>query len=230
MPAGALRFTPLHDRHRAAGARLIPFAGWDMPVQYTGVIAEHRAVRERAGVFDVSHMGRFDLSGNGARPFLQSLLSNDLDRIGPGGAQYTLLLDEHGCPLDDLIVYRFEGEHFMLVVNAARAGDDWAWIEGRLPAGLELRDDTDGTSMLAIQGPAVHDLIVLPDLAPFHFDRADVCGVAALVAATGYTGEPGVEVVVEAERAGELWDRVLAAGVTPAGLGARDTLRLEVCY
>jgi aminomethyltransferase len=230
MPAGDLRRTPIFDRHRAAGARLVPFAGWEMPVQYAGVIAEHRAVRERAGVFDVSHMGRFDLRGGGALAFLQSLLSNDLDRIGPGGAQYTLLLDERGCPVDDLIAYRFEGEHFMLVVNASRAADDWAWIERRLPAGLHLRDDTADWAMVAIQGPAVRDLIELPELAPFHFDRAEVCGIPALVAATGYTGEPGVEVVVEAARAAELWDLVVEAGVAPAGLGARDTLRLEVCY
>ena len=230
MPAGDLRRTPLFDRHRAAGARLVPFAGWEMPVQYTGVIPEHRAVRERAGVFDVSHMGRFDLRGDGALAFLQSVLSNDLDRISPGGAQYTLLLDERGCPVDDLIAYRFQGEHFMLVVNASRAAEDWEWLSDRLPAGLDLRDDTADWAMLAIQGPAVRDLIDLPELAPFRFDRADVFGIPVLVAATGYTGEPGVEVVVESARAGELWDRVVGAGVTPAGLGARDTLRLEVCY
>lgn len=231
MSAGTLRRTPLYDRHRMAGARLVPFAGWEMPVQYAGgVIAEHRAVRERCGVFDVSHMGRFDVRGPGALAALQALLSNDLGRIDAGAAQYTLLLDERGCPIDDLIAYRFEGEHFMLVVNAGRAAQDWAWLHDRLGDGVALRDDTAGWAMLAIQGPDVRDLIDLPELAPFHFDRAEVFGIPLLVAATGYTGEPGVEVVVEAARAGELWDRVVAAGVTPAGLGARDTLRLEVCY
>lgn len=231
MSAGTLRRTPLHDRHQAAGARFVPFAGWEMPVQYTdGVIAEHRAVRERCGLFDVSHMGRFDVRGFGTLAALQALLSNDLDRIEAGGAQYTLLLDERGCPIDDLIAYRFTDDHMMLVVNASRAAADRGWITPRLPAGVTLADRTAETAMIALQGPSFREAAGLPDLHPFAFAEADVCGVPALVAATGYTGEPGVELIVEAGAAGRLWDGLVSAGAKPAGLGARDTLRLEVGY
>ncbi|HET7172446.1 MAG TPA: glycine cleavage system aminomethyltransferase GcvT [Gaiellales bacterium] len=226
----ALRRTPLHDRHLAAGARMVPFAGWEMPVQYAGVIPEHRAVREHAGVFDVSHMGQLEVRGPGALEFLQSMLSNDLTRIGAGQAQYTLLLDENGCPIDDLIAYRLGDDHLLLVVNAARVDDDREWLLGRLREGAVLDDRTADMAMLALQGPAALDLVDLPQLAPFEFTRAEVCGVLGIVARTGYTGEPGVEIMVAPDQAGRLWDTLLAAGAAPAGLGARDTLRLEVCY
>ena len=225
-----LRRTPLHDRHLAAGARMVPFAGWEMPVQYAGIIPEHRAVREHAGVFDVSHMGQLEVRGPAALEYLQAMLSNDLHRIGMGQAQYTLLLDEHGCPIDDLIAYRLDDDHLLLVVNASRVDDDREWLQARLPEGAVLDDRSADMAMLALQGPAALDLIELPDLAPFEFTRAEVGGVLGIVARTGYTGEPGVEIMVAPDKAGVLWDKLLAAGAAPAGLGARDTLRLEVCY
>jgi aminomethyltransferase len=209
---------------------MVPFAGWEMPVQYQGVIPEHRAVRGHGGIFDVSHMGQLEIRGAGAIPFVQRMLSNDLDRIGAGHAQYTLLLNERGCPIDDLIAYRFADDHVLLVVNASRVDADRDWLVRHLPDGVELDDLSEGIAMLALQGPAAPGLVELPALEPFAFAEAEVCGVRTIVARTGYTGEPGVELLVAAERAGPLWDGLTAAGATPAGLGARDTLRLEVCY
>ena len=226
----ALRRTPLFDRHVEAGARIVPFAGWEMPVQYQGIIPEHLAVRTAAGVFDVSHMGQLELRGAGALAFAQRMLSNDLDRIGAGHAQYTLLLDERGCPIDDLIAYRFADDHLLLVVNASRVDDDRDWLERHLGGDVALDDRSSQTAMLALQGPTALGLIELPQLVSFGFAEAQVCGVPALVARTGYTGEPGVELMCAMERVGELWDAIIAAGAVPCGLGARDTLRLEVCY
>ncbi len=231
MALDGLRRTPLYDAHVAAGARFVPFAGYEMPVQYQGVIPEHLAVRTAAGIFDVSHMGRLELRGPGALEFAQATLSNDLDRIGPGKAQYTLLLNEQGCPIDDLIAYRHADDHLLLVVNAARLDDDRAWLEGRLPgAGVTLTDRTRETAMVALQGPLALSLVGLPWGDPFAFTEGVVAGVDALVARTGYTGEPGVELIVAARDAEELWDGLLTAGAEPIGLGARDTLRLEMCY
>jgi aminomethyltransferase len=201
-----------------------------MPVQYGGVIPEHRAVRQHAGIFDVSHMGQLEVRGPAALEFLQTMLSNDLNRIGTGQAQYTLLLDERGCPIDDLIAYRLADDHLLLVVNASRVDDDREWLLGRLQDGAVVDDRSADMAMVALQGPAALDLVELPELAAFEFTRADVCGVLGIVARTGYTGEPGVEVMVAPDRAGQLWDKLVAAGAEPAGLGARDTLRLEVCY
>ncbi len=226
----ALRRTPLYDRHVAAGARIVPFAGWEMPVQYQGIIPEHLAVRTAAGLFDVSHMGQLELRGPGALESCQQMLSNDLRRIAAGHAQYTLLLNEAGRPVDDLIVYRFADDHLLLVVNASRVDDDRGWLADHLPDGVALDDRSAEMAMLALQGPTSLGLVELPELEPFAFVQADVCGVPAIVARTGYTGEPGVELMVAGERAAELWDAIVAAGATPCGLGARDTLRLEVCY
>jgi aminomethyltransferase len=209
---------------------MVPFAGWEMPVQYDGVIPEHLAVRTHAGLFDVSHMGQLEIRGGGAIAFVQRMLSNDIDRIGAGRAQYTLLLNERGCPIDDLIAYRFADDHVLLVVNAARVDADREWLEAHLDAGVELDDLSEGVAMLALQGPAALGLVELPALEPFAFSDALVCGVRAIVARTGYTGEPGVELMVASEKAVPLWDALTAAGAKPAGLGARDTLRLEVCY
>jgi aminomethyltransferase len=226
----ALRRTPLYDRHVAAGARIVPFAGWEMPVQYQGIIPEHQAVRTAAGVFDVSHMGQLELRGDGALAFAQSVLSNDLGRIDAGHAQYTLLLDDDGCPVDDLIAYRFADDHLLLVVNASRADDDASWLRDRLGEDASLDDRSHEFAMLALQGPSSLSLVELPELPPFGFAEAEVCGVDAIVARTGYTGEPGVELMVAPGDAGRLWDALVAAGAVPCGLGARDTLRLEVCY
>jgi glycine cleavage system T protein (aminomethyltransferase) len=230
MSPEPLRRTPLYDRHVAAGARMVPFAGWEMPVQFRGVIDEHRAVRRNAGAFDVSHMGQLELRGPQTLEFLQLMLSNDLERVQAGVAQYTLLLNERGCPMDDLIAYRFADDHVLLVVNASRIEADRAWLERHRPGGVTLDDRSDALAMIALQGPRALELVELPELRPFGFTDARVAGVHALVARTGYTGEPGVELIVPNEGAGPLWDEVVAAGAVPCGLGARDTLRLEVCY
>jgi aminomethyltransferase len=222
--------TPLYERHVALGARLVPFAGWEMPVQYEGVIPEHRAVRSDAGAFDVSHMGEFVVEGPGARPFLQSVLSNDLDKIGEGKAQYTLLTNEQGGIVDDLIAYELSPERFLLIVNAANREPDIAWLEERVPAEVELRDVSDDYGLIAVQGPRALERLGLTEAPAFTFADGEVGGVACTVNRTGYTGEQGVELLVEAGAAPGLWDRVLDRGVVPCGLGARDTLRLEVCY
>jgi aminomethyltransferase len=222
--------TPLYERHVALGARLVPFAGWEMPVQYEGVIPEHRAVRSDAGVFDVSHMGELEVEGPRARELLQAALSNDLDRIGPGRAQYTLLTNEHGGIVDDLIVYELERERFLLIVNASNREADFEWLRERELPGAEVRDVSDDFALLAVQGPRALERLGLPDAPAFTFAEGEVDGVECVVNRTGYTGENGVELLVPAERAVELWDRVIERGAVPCGLGARDTLRLEVCY
>jgi aminomethyltransferase len=222
--------TPLYERHVALGARLVPFAGWEMPVQYEGVIPEHRAVRTDAGAFDVSHMGELVVEGPGARDFLQSMLSNDLDRLGPGKAQYTLLTNEQGGIVDDLIAYELGPERFLLIVNASNRERDFEWLRDREPAGTEVRDVSDDYALIAVQGPRSLERLGLPEAPAFTFSEGEVDGVSCTVNRTGYTGERGVELLVDATAAGELWDRVLARDVVPCGLGARDTLRLEVCY
>jgi aminomethyltransferase len=222
--------TPLYDRHVALGARLVPFAGWEMPVQYEGVIPEHLAVRRDCGVFDVSHMGELEVEGPGAREFLQSLLSNDLDRVEPGKAQYTLLTNEDGGIVDDLIVYERDPERFLLIVNASNREADFQWLREREISGATVRDVSDDYALLAVQGPRSIERLGLPDEPPFTFTDGEIDGVPCTVNRTGYTGELGCELLVDAARGGDLWDRVLERGAVPCGLGARDTLRLEVCY
>jgi aminomethyltransferase len=222
--------TPLYERHVALGARMVPFAGWEMPVQYEGVISEHRAVREDCGVFDVSHMGELDVEGPQARALLQSLLSNDLDRVEVAGAQYTLLTNERGGILDDLIAYRLEGGRYLLVVNASNRETDYEWLKERERPGSDVRDVSDRYALLAVQGPSSLERLGLDDAPAFTFEMGEIDGIECMINRTGYTGETGVELMAIAEDAERLWDAVLARGVTPCGLGARDTLRLEVCY
>src|SRR4051812_25035334 len=207
--------TPLYERHVALAARLVPFAGWEMPVQYEGVIPEHRAVRADAGVFDVSHMGELEVEGPGARELLQTALSNDLDRIGPGQAQYTLLTNEQGGIVDDLIVYERDPERFLLIVNASNREPDFAWLREREVTGAELRDVSDDYALLALQGPRSLERLGLSEAAAFTFADGEIDGVACTVNRTGYTGELGVELLVPADAAGELWDRVVARGAVP---------------
>jgi aminomethyltransferase len=237
MAAGAetLKRTPLYDRHVAAGARIVPFAGWEMPVQYAGIRAEHEAVRERAGVFDVSHMGEIETTGPDAEAFLQRILSNDVTKIAGDGAQYSVLCREDGGVLDDLFTYRV-GDGFLTVTNASNHARDLAWFE-RHAEGFEvtLRDRLLDLAMLAVQGPSARGIVAgladgeLP--ARFRTRTLTVAGVPeVLVCGTGYTGEDGVELLIPAGGATAVWDAVVAAGAQPAGLGARDTLRLEVCF
>jgi aminomethyltransferase len=225
-----LRRTPLYDRHVALGARMVPFAGWEMPVQYEGVIPEHKAVRTDAGVFDVSHMGEIEVEGPTARELLQSLLSNDIDKLEPGQAQYTLITNEDGGIVDDVIVYRLDSFRYLMVANASNREADFAWLQERELRGSDVRDVSDDFALLAVQGPRALERLGLPKAAPFTFEMGEVDGVEVMVCRTGYTGEEGVELACMADDAPELWDAVIARGVTPCGLGARDTLRLEVCY
>ena len=222
--------TPLHSRHVAAGARMVPFAGWEMPVQYEGVIPEHQAVRSDAGVFDVSHMGQIHIEGPSTHELLQSLLSNDLDKIGDGEAQYTLLTNERGGIIDDLIAYRLSPFHYLVVVNAGNREAAFTWIKEREIRGSEVRDASDEYALLAVQGPRSIERLGLPDAKPFTHAMGEIDGIEVMVNRTGYTGEKGVELMCDAEDAEQLWDAVVARGAVPAGLGARDTLRLEVCY
>jgi aminomethyltransferase len=225
-----LRCTPLHDRHVALGARMVAFAGWEMPVQYEGVIQEHRAVRADAGAFDVSHMGEIEVEGPRATELLQSLLSNDLGRIEPGQAQYTLLTNERGGILDDLIVYRLDPYRYLLIVNASNRQDAHEWLKDRELRGSDVRDVSDEYGLIAVQGPRALDRLGLETAPPFTFAEGEVDGVTCMVNRTGYTGEQGVELMVMADDAVRLWDAVLEREITPCGLGARDSLRLEVCY
>jgi aminomethyltransferase len=225
-----LHRTPLYERHRALGARMVPFAGWEMPVQYEGVIQEHRAVRADCGVFDVSHMGELEVEGPRAHELLQSQLANDLDKLEPGAAQYTLLTNERGGIVDDLIAYRLEPGRYLLIVNASNREADFQWLKEREIPGSDVRDVSDEYALLAVQGPRSIERLRLEDAPAFTFAMQELDGIECMVNRTGYTGERGVELMVPAEDAEELWDRVLERGAVPCGLGARDTLRLEVCY
>ena len=234
----ALKRTPLYDEQIALGARMVPFAGWEMPVQYAGIIEEHNAVRSSAGVFDVCHMAEFRVFGFGAFDFLQSLLTNDLARISElGQAQYTLMLDEEGHIIDDLIVYHTGDLEYLIIANASNAAIDFSWIAGHAPADLEIVDESDRTALIALQGPEA--VRIATELAGegwtpparFTIREASLDTVPALVARTGYTGEDGVEIVCRGSDAPRVWRAILSfPEVCPAGLGARDTLRLEMGY
>jgi aminomethyltransferase len=228
--AQTLQRTPLYDRHVALGARLVPFAGWEMPVQYDGVIAEHRAVRTDAGVFDVSHMGELEVEGMHAPAVLQATLSNDISKLGIGDAQYTLLTNERGGIVDDLIVYRTDEWRYLLIVNASNRDADFRWLKEREVPGSDVRDVSDEYALLAVQGPRSLERLGIEEGKAFTWEMGEVAGVEVMINRTGYTGETGVELMCPAEDAADLWDAVVARGVKPCGLGARDTLRLEVCY
>jgi len=232
-----LRKTPLNDVHRESGARMVPFGGWDMPVEYSGLIAEHNAVRTAAGLFDVSHMGQFEVEGEGALAFLQRVTANNVAKLVDGQAQYSALPMPTGCPVDDIIVYRRSARRFLVVVNAANIEKDWQWLLAQQPAGCGLHNLSDQFALLALQGPRAAAIlqgltpIDLATVAFYHFAEGRVGGADVIVARTGYTGEDGFEVFVAPEAAPALWRAIVAAGqphgLLPAGLGARDTLRLE---
>jgi aminomethyltransferase len=209
---------------------MVPFAGWEMPVQYTGVIEEHLAVRRDAGLFDVSHMGEIEVEGPTAHDLLQGALSNDIDRLEPGGAQYTLLTNADGGVVDDLIVYRLDAHRYLLVVNASNREIDFAHLKERELRGSDVRDVSDDHALLAVQGPAALGRLGLPAAKAFTWSMGALDGIEIFIARTGYTGEQGVELACAPDDAAALWDAILARGVTPCGLGARDTLRLEACY
>src|SRR3954447_2180242 len=238
MVAGTdtLKRTPLHDRHAAAGAKLVPFAGWEMPVQYTGIRSEHVAVRTGAGVFDVSHMGEIETAGPGAEAFLQRILSNDVTKIADDGAQYSVLTKEDGGVLDDLFTYKLGENRYLTVTNAANHEKDLAWFRKQAEAfDVTLHDRIHDLAMLAVQGPIAREIVakLAEQELPKRFRTATMTVAGApnvLVCGTGYTGEDGVELILRGEDAGKVWDAVTEGGASPAGLGARDTLRLEVCF
>jgi len=231
-----VRRTPLYDRHVAAGAKIVDFAGWEMPVQYPdGVRAEHMAVRERCGIFDVSHMGEIETVGPQAEALLQRLLSNDVSKIAIGGAQYSVLCDEKGGVIDDLFTYRLERERYLTVTNASNHERDLAWF--RAHAGdfdVELHDRIDDYAMLAVQGPLAREIVQAISDAPLPARMTAATrrlgGADVLVCGTGYTGEDGVELLLAPADAPGLWDELCHCGASPAGLAARDTLRLEACF
>ncbi len=236
-----LERTPLHGEHLRAGGKMVPFAGFEMPVQYRrGIRAEHAAVRERAGLFDVSHMGEFEVRGADALALVQWLTTNDAGRMEAGQAQYSAFCDERGGVLDDLLVYRF-ADRYMLVVNAANREKDWAWVSRHAARfDCEVRDVSDDTALLALQGPSAADILAvlvgadLEAVGYYRFVVDEVAGVPATVARTGYTGEDGFEVYLDAGDAVEVWRALVEVGaprgLEPAGLGARDSLRLEMGY
>lgn len=225
-----LQRTPLYERHVSLGARMVPFAGYEMPVQYEGVIAEHRAVRSDCGAFDVSHMGELHVDGPTAGEYLQAMLSRNLDELGDGEAQYTLLTNEQGGIVDDLIVYRFAHGQFLVVCNASNREPVYEWLKEREPRGTEVRDAADEYGLVAVQGPRTLERLDLPDKPAFTHELAELDGLEVMISRTGYTGEQGVELCCAVDDAEALWDAILARGATPCGLGARDSLRLEVCY
>jgi len=232
----ALR-TPLYEAHVESSARMVEFAGFDMPVQYKGVLEEHAAVREKAGMFDVSHMGELTLEGPRALEAAQRLVTNDLSKCKEGQAQYSALCNEQGGVIDDIIVYRFSPERLFVCVNASGRGKDFEWMRAHAGAGVEVGQRSDDWAQIAVQGPAAPPLVdslcrprVL-DLGYYHFREAEVAGVGGcIVARTGYTGEDGFEVFCPPDGARKIWNALLRKGVVPCGLGARDSLRLEVAF
>jgi len=238
-----MKKTALYSSHEEAGAKIIDFGGYLMPVQYKGIIAEHNAVRNAAGLFDVSHMGNFYVRGARAKEFLQFMTTNDLDKAVDGQAQYNLMLYPDGGIVDDLIIYRIDSETFFLIVNASNAPKDFEWLQEHRGAfeGVELEDNTDQLSLIALQGPLalnilakVFPLLDVEALGSFHFCKVLFQGSEVMIARTGYTGEKGVEICLLNEAARPLWDALFDAGkesgIQPIGLGARDTLRLEMGY
>ena len=236
-----MKKTALYNKHVELGAKMVPFAGYQMPVQYSGVNAEHINVRDNVGVFDVSHMGEFIVSGENALNLIQKISSNDASKLFPGRAQYSYLPNDNGGVVDDLIIYMISEEKYLLVVNASNIEKDWNWINKHNDVGAELENISDQMSLLAVQGPKAVDLlqeltkIDLNDIKFYHFVQGEIAGIDnVIISATGYTGSGGFELYVNNNVAERLWDEILKAGVPfniePAGLAARDTLRLEMGY
>ena len=230
-----LRETPLHSRHADLGAKMADFGGWDMPIEYGGTVAEHTAVREDVGVFDVSHMGYTEVTGPGAIAWLNTVVANDLDRVGAGQAQYNLLCNESGGVIDDLIVYRIDDDHAFIVPNASNSDAVVAALTAASAgSGITVADKREDYGILAVQGPRSDAILEAVGLPCGHdymsFVRATWQDNPVVVCRTGYTGERGYEIVAPAAVIAALWDAVVSAGATPAGLGARDTLRTEMGY
>ena len=234
----ALRRTPLYDRHVALGGKIVPFAGWELPVQYSGVIPEHHAVRTSAGLFDVSHMGEVIASGPDAEAALQSMTCNNLATLVDGKAQYNAIINDRGGVVDDIIVYRYNRERFFICVNASNTDKDFSWFQSHASGRVTFENFSASFGQVALQGPKAiaiasrlsGDGARIATLQPFHFVDLKLCGVATIVARTGYTGEDGVEIFAPAEQIGTIWDALLETGkpdgCIPCGLGARNLIRV----
>ena len=227
--------TPLASLHVELGAKMVPFAGWNMPVQYTSIIDEHSAVRENVGIFDISHMGQFFVEGEGAESWLNSLLTNNVDKLAVGGGQYTIMLNEQGGVIDDLIIYREAEGRIFLVVNASMIDEDFAWMNDHLAEGIELSNESERWAAMAVQGPQAGRVFgeLFPDqeLPPRNgMSTWSHEGELLMVCSTGYTGEDGYEFFSNSANGSKWFQRFIDAGAKPCGLGARDSLRLEVCY
>lgn len=234
---GPFKRTPLFDTHRQLGAKMIPFGGWEMPVQYTGILEEHRAVRERAGLFDISHMGEIEIKGPQALEAIQHLTSNDASRLRVGQVQYSALTTPQGTFVDDITVYKFADDRYCLTVNAANIEKDFAWIREHVAPAVEVRNASDEIALLALQGPRAQEIleklanVEVGKLKYYCFVEGKVVGIGCYISRTGYTGEDGFEIYIRSPHAATLWDALLGTGapvgLQPCGLGARDTLRLE---
>lgn len=237
-----LKRTPLFEAHQKAGGRLVEFGGWEMPVQYTSITDEHLAVRNSAGIFDISHMGEVFISGVAAEAFLNATLTNDVRKLAPGQGQYTLMCNERGGVVDDLYCYRLANSEYLLIINASRIPDDVAWLERQLAAsehraGVILKNASDTTAAVALQGPKVRGFVddcftggKPGELQKNAIGRFEFQGDPVWIGCTGYTGEDGFEIIAANQQMAAIWDALLAAGARPCGLGARDTLRTEMCY
>ena len=235
--AGPQKRTPLFDTHRQLGAKMVPFGGWEMPVQYAGILEEHRAVRERAGLFDVSHMGEFEIRGRGALESIQRLTTNDASRLHVGQVQYSALTTPAGTFVDDITVYKFADDHYCLTVNASNIDKDFAWVREHVPPSIQLKNASDEIALLALQGPKAQEIlrkltsVELAKIKYYWFVEGKVMGIDCCISRTGYTGEDGFEIYIRSQHAAALWNALLEAGapagLQPCGLGARDTLRLE---
>lgn len=234
-----LKRTPLFEVYKENGGKCIDFGGWELPVQFSSIKEEHEAVRTKAGLFDVSHMGEVEVKGSGSLDYLQKMMTNDISRIKDGGAQYTAMCYEDGGTVDDLLVYKIEDNHYLLVVNAANIEKDYQWLQDHIDENVELKNLSEEYAQLAIQGPLAEQILqklaketTLSDIGFFKFqNEVELNGIKALVSRTGYTGEDGFEIYCPSESASKLWMDILEAGqpegILPCGLGARDTLRFE---
>jgi len=231
--------TPLYDTHKNLGAKMVNFGGWDMPVSYSGVLKEHEAVRSKAGLFDVSHMGEIRVEGEEALAFLQHLTCNDLSKAKDGQCQYNILMNEQGGAVDDIIVNRIDEKHFLVCVNASNAEKDWEWMNQHAPKfKAKLENQSADYALIALQGPLASKILSpfadVSTLKPFHFAESGFAGKKVLIARTGYTGEDGFEIYCKPDEAAWIWEKLLEEGkplgLLPCGLGARDTLRLEMAY
>ena len=227
-----MKRTPLYDIHIKLKAKTVPFAGWEMPVYYSSIMAEHKAVRTSAGIFDIGHMGAVKVSGQNALQYLQKILSNDVSKLEAGSSQYSIILNESGGVIDDIFVYRLP-DHYMLILNASNTDKDIEWLKKKMPGGAEIKDLKHDLTLLALQGPKSQDLLQkickldLKTLGHHKIAKSQISNIESLISRTGYTGEDGFELFFDRSKAETIWNKLIELGAVPCGLGARDTLRLE---